>query len=198
MKTPKLLALLLISSLVFNLSCKKETETGPQGEKGDPGTANVMYSDWFQYLKSSATGDFSLYTMEIPVPRIDQEFINNGGSVLVYMGYAEDGKTDSVRQIKSLPTWGKEGYNNVPSTNDVYYDLGYVYEKDNLYINFVVTERLDKITDADYFFSNVFIGTNYYFRYILIPGGVNINNRVAAPVDYNDYEAVKAYYTIPE
>ena len=34
------------------------------------------------------------------------------------------------------------------------------------------------------------------FRYVLIPGGAAA--RQSAPVDYNNYEAVKAYYHLPE
>ncbi|WP_198674008.1 hypothetical protein [Chitinophaga alhagiae] len=34
------------------------------------------------------------------------------------------------------------------------------------------------------------------FRYMLIPGGTQA--RAEAPVDYKDYEAVKAYYNLPE
>lgn len=37
------------------------------------------------------------------------------------------------------------------------------------------------------------------FRYIIIPGGNPISTgRIAAPVNYYDYEAVKAYFNIPD
>src|SRR5690606_28476765 len=41
---------------------------------------------------------------------------------------------------------------------------------------------------------------NYDFRYVLIPGGSPISStgRSAQAVDFSDYEAIKAYYNIPD
>ena len=38
------------------------------------------------------------------------------------------------------------------------------------------------------------------FKYVLIPGGLPVSStgRMNSPVDYSDYEAVKAYYNIPD
>lgn len=194
-KPLRLLTILFISSMLLTASCKKEGEAGP---KGDPGTANVMYSDWFQYSATGNTGNFSYFWMDIAVPQIDQDFINNGGTVLVFTGNSATGDADSVGDIKALPTWGKEGYINIHNDDEVYYDLDYRYQKKQILLNFNVTKNLSKITSADYFFSNVFIGTKTFFRYVLIPGGSKINGRLSQPLNHNDYQAVKAYYSIPD
>jgi hypothetical protein len=39
-------------------------------------------------------------------------------------------------------------------------------------------------------------GSGNQYRYVIIPGGIP-NGRMAA-VNYNDYEAVKAYYQLPD
>jgi hypothetical protein len=41
-------------------------------------------------------------------------------------------------------------------------------------------------------------GKSWQYRYVIIPGGVNIGGRQKGPVDFNNYEAVKQYYKIPD
>jgi hypothetical protein len=204
MKNFKLLTLLLFAFIVVT-SCNKEEDpgpagptgnTGPKGEQGDPGTANVMYSDWFLYDPAYINQNFSFITMEIPIPQLTDEFINNGGVVLVYFG-GKPGNQTSVTGIKPLPSWGKEGYQNVPEPDAVYFELDYTYSKELLNINFIITQNLSKITDEAYFFTNVFRPENIYFRYVLISGGVNINKRIES-VNLNNYQEVKTLYNISE
>lgn len=213
MKTQKLLNLLLLSSFLISMACQKEGEpgpvgaqgsTGPQGlqgtqgptgPKGDTGTIDVMYSDWFQIDDPSVTGNLYMYYQQFPVPQIDNDFIQNGGSVLVYFGTADNGNTDQIRDIKALPNWGKQGYLNVPENDAVYFEIDFSYKQDYLTISFIVTEGEEYITDNQYFFSQVWTGQNTYFRYVLIPGGSMVNARTQSP-DYNSYSAMKEFYQI--
>ncbi|GAL85452.1 hypothetical protein MYP_2681 [Sporocytophaga myxococcoides] len=133
--------------------------------------------------------------MDLSVSKITDEFINNGGTVLVFFGNKAESET-SVSGIKPLPTWGKEGYQNVPDPGAVYYELDYTYRKNLLSISFIITQNLSKLTDKNYFFTNVFKPEHVYFRYVLIPGGVKINQRVGQ-IDLKNYQEVKSYYHIP-
>lgn len=204
MKNIKLVSLFLFL-LITIASCSKKGDpgpsgsqgnTGPKGEQGDPGTANIMYSDWFLYDPTYNTSNFSLISMDIPVPQLTDEFINTGGTVLVFYGNKSQGES-SVTGIKPLPTWGKEGYQNVPDPNAVHYELDYTYSKNLLSISFIVTQNLSKLTDRFYFFTKVFKPENVYFRYVLIPGGTKINQRLDQ-IDLKKYQEVKSYYHIPE
>ncbi|MCR6639942.1 MAG: collagen-like protein [Sporocytophaga sp.] len=204
MKNFKLLTILIFAFIVVT-SCNKKGDpgpagpagnTGPKGEQGDPGTSNIMYSDWFLYDPTYITQNFSFISMEVPVPQLTDEFINNGGTVLVFFGSKPEDQT-SVTGIKPLPTWGKEGYQNVPDPNAVYFELDYTYNKSLLNISFIVTQNLSKLTDRYYFFTNVFKPDNIRFRYVLIPGGVKINQRVDQ-IDLKNYQEVKSYYHLPE
>jgi len=196
---------LLLFAFILITSCDKKGDpgpsgvqgnTGPKGEQGDPGPSNIMYSDWFLYNPTSNTTNYSLISMDISVPQLTDEFVNNGGTVLVFYGNKSQGE-NSVTGIKPLPTWGKEGYQNVPDANAVYYELDYTYGKSLLNISFIVTQNLSKLTDRFYFFTKVFNPENVYFRYVLIPGSVNINQRLDQ-LDLKKYQEVKAYYHIPE
>jgi hypothetical protein len=196
---------LLLFILATIASCSKKGDpgpagapgnTGPKGEQGDPGTSNIMYSDWFLYDPTYNTQNLSYISMDKTVSQLTDEFINNGGTVLVYFGNKPEGET-SVTGIKPLPTWGKEGYQNVPDPSAVYYQLDYTYRKNLLSISFTVTQNLSKLTDRYYFFTNVFKPEHIYFRYVLIPGGVKINQRVDQ-IDLKNYQEVKSYYNIPE
>ncbi len=204
MKNLKLLSILLFAVILIT-SCDKKGDpgpagtpgnTGPKGEKGDPGTSNIMYSDWFQYKTTYNTSNFALISMELPIAQLTDDFINNGGTVLVFFGNKPEDQT-SFTGIKPLPTWGKEGYQNVPDPNAVHFELDYTYSKELLNINFIITQNLTKLTDKDYFFTNVLNLENTYFRYVLIPGGVNINKRVGQ-IDLKNYQEVKSYYHITE
>jgi len=214
MKNTLVLSLLLLLLTTF-ASCSKKGDpgpkgdkgdtgatgapgpAGPKGDKGDPGAVNIMYSDWFTYDPTFATSDISYISMDLTVPQLTDEFINNGGTVLVYLGNKEEGAT-SLTGIKALPTWGKEGYQNVSDPQAVYYQLDYSYRKNLLSIAFTITQNLDKLsTDNSYFFTKVFRPENVYFRYVLIPGGTKINQRVGS-IDLKNYQEVKAFFQIPE
>ncbi|MEC3881496.1 hypothetical protein [Parapedobacter sp. 10938] len=58
--------------------------TGPAGPQGPPGTANVMYSDWINPDWNRAnTPDRKLHHFNIP--ELTPDFLNNGGIALVYI-----------------------------------------------------------------------------------------------------------------
>jgi len=77
---------ILIASLIILNSCsssdgevgpKGDTgasgETGAAGPKGDPGSANVIYSNW---IPATFTGSGSSYSASITVPKLTQEMLD--------------------------------------------------------------------------------------------------------------------------
>lgn len=102
MKTYNIFKILLIVIILFNIGCSKdgapgpkgdpgtigpkgdkgdEGDTGPQGEKG---TANVIYSNWMDF-DWNANDDLTFKQMTIDVPEITEEFLEEGGVVLLYL-----------------------------------------------------------------------------------------------------------------
>lgn len=62
----------------------KQGPEGPQGPRGEEGTANVIYSEWFDVDWNGVNTD-TQKTMNIDIPEITEDFLDNG-VVLVYAG----------------------------------------------------------------------------------------------------------------
>lgn len=77
-KLNRILYILPICALLLG-ACEKEGPAGPQGE---PGTANVKYSEWKTLPFDNSGSD---YIVTIDEPEITKEILNNG-EVAVYMG----------------------------------------------------------------------------------------------------------------
>src|SRR3546814_7850394 len=58
--------------------------TGPKGAKGDPGTANVIYSDWIPVDWNVLDGN-TVKRMDVDVPQITEAFVENGGVILFFV-----------------------------------------------------------------------------------------------------------------
>jgi hypothetical protein len=148
---------------------------GPEGPKGDTGVANVMYSDWLDvpFLPDTihtSGGDIDTigYYSGIDVPQLTADLLNTA-DVKVYV-------------------------NLLTADDPVIAPLPYV-EESGIVIRFLAYKETIE------FSSNVDAGTyldqtnkkRLQYRYIIVPGGVNVRK---AAVDWNDYKAVKAYLNL--
>lgn len=141
---------------------------GEQGEQGEPGTANVVYSEWFTISQSDWIGlGTSKLTGEIPAPELNQEIMNKG-VVLVYFRF---GQSETITPLPSRVT------------TSLY--IKYLITASKIGIEVLLVNggiSIDGISPTEY-------------RYVIIPGGIPAGGRLG--LDYGDYEAVKAYYGIP-
>lgn len=145
-------------------------EQGPRGPKGDPGTANVLYTDWFD-PDWNVTNDPDYKLMYVTEPRLTEEFRKHG-TLLVYYRY----KLGASVFDYLLPT---VFYRPDGSVDRQY--QSYVYQ-DRIYIR-------ASSHGATFFPDEVNPGNNW-FRYVLIPGGVDISAMQERGVDLNNYDAV--------
>lgn len=159
---------------------------GPQGPVGEDGNANVMYSDWRMISDMSAVRDSIIdgshlklthwQTAADPYPTITEEILDDG-IILVYIRFG--GST------YPLPYTSDAG--GTANTLDFF-----VEPPSKLFIK--------RFTHNDS--GSVPIGGSVQIRYLLVPGniggGLRAGLQARAPVNFGDYEAVKAYYGIPD
>lgn len=146
-----------------------------KGDKGNPGTANVMYSDWQKFDWNPQ--NITKYRMTITMNQLTESFMSSGGVVLVYV------------RINVTP-FGHTYY-QLPFNFSVLYNCRMEF--------FIRTGQNQLIFDLFPTSGNMagqFTGDDYAFRYVLIPGGANL--RKASPPDPNDYLATSEYYGITE
>jgi hypothetical protein len=195
MKKFPMLSVLIIAVAVFT-SCSKEGpegpagatgatgsqgSPGPTGPAGETGTANVIYSEWFTPSAYTSSTLFGITNMDYnkAAPGITQDILNTG-VVLTFgklTGYSSSiWPTEQVSKLPISLTYIQGSTQT--DTWSAYETVG------NLRINFV--------NNVNYYTS---ISTAHSFRYVIIPGGT-VGTRVAAP-DFNNYEAVCAFYKIP-
>lgn len=163
-------------------------EQGPRGPRGPAGNANVMYSDWLfasQFPGGNTQRDttFDETTMRIihwqtaagPHPTITSEILDSG-VVFVYMKFAGG--------VYLLPYTSRAG--------GVYNTIDF-FTKDTTKL-FIKRHAIDN--------SILNIVGSLQFRYVLVPGNIPGGNLQAGlqaqPVDFGDYEAVRAFYGIPD
>ena len=143
-------------------------DEGEQGEQGEAGTANVIYSDWFADDFKSDPDDFD----QFPLVEGLQGFNPDQDLLIVYAKFQN-------ASITTLP------YTNIGDAE--LYSFRYFPESGNLNIQAWITDN--ELTVFSEFSE---------FRYVIVPGGVAAGGRVTSPVDYDDFNAVKAYYNIPD
>lgn len=181
----KMIFKILGSCLLFSilvLGCAEDGEPGPkgdqgeqgekgdkgdQGEKGDTGTANVVYSKW---LESEFSNDITYEEYQLVEIDTNQYSLNT----TVFLLYCRTGNNivyPLPRQINETTY----GYYILP-------DFGTG-----------LPARIMVYRDG-----NIPGGSSVpvHFRYVLIPGGVNIGGRIGQP-DFDDYEEVRKFYNIP-
>ena len=155
----------------MNSACKKE-----KGDKGDTGTANVMYSPWldvtFKVVKNT-NGDTVAWVGDIPAPKLTRTVLDSG----------------LVKVFWNVGTAAKPFVFPLPF-NDVYGLSG--VQNLNLYFS-VDTINLYSTEDASTYMANGAKANQ--FRYVIIPGGISTGR---SAVNYNNYDAVKQYFKIPD
>lgn len=166
------MALCTMAVLLIAVSCKK-------GDKGDPGTANVLYSAWFTpgtYKKDTVFGSWG-FSYTLPVPTITQTVLDTG-SVLVFgklLGYNPVAWPSN--QVAQLPI--SVNYVQGGQQMDVWSAL---ISPGNLRIRFVNNNNI-----------YTSIANAHQFRYIIIPGGAPTGRRAQLT-----YSEICKEYNIPE
>ncbi len=155
---------------------------GPKGDKGDPGTANVIYSDWVEvqkdewYLFADGGGYFDahydLYVQALTLNLLD--------TAIIQVYYRETG---IFGQVYPLP-------HKIPMSADKtgYMSIDQLTERD-VELKYVVLE------DGNYQDPSPYL-SDYEFRYVIIPGGVQAVHK--AGVDIIDYHGITEYFGIPK
>lgn len=171
---------LLIAIALFFASCTKEGPAGPAGPAGPQGpagptgaigatgpagTANVFYSNWLD-VPFTPNEDSSTWTGQITATRLDSSIIQRG-DIKVYVNIG----TVASPTIAPLPL-------------------------DALAFGLILTPlyqvgRIVLLASDDASTEGVTTQKTFQYRYILIPGGTSTGRM--ATVNWNDYNAVKAY-----
>ncbi|MEO5564704.1 MAG: hypothetical protein ABIR18_14760 [Chitinophagaceae bacterium] len=162
----------LVASLFFIASCKK-------GDDGEPGTANVKYSEWFTptpYIKDTVFGVWGFKYIKA-VPEITQEILDKG-TVLVFaklIGY--NSLIWPAGQVGQLPI------------NVTYIQSGVTTD------NWAATANVGNIKIRFTNDRNIYtsIASTHQFRYVIIPGGVPMGRGISL-----NYEDICKMYNIPE
>lgn len=160
------------------------------------GTTDVKYTDWFNFIDPAPTNTGFFYLHSKPYGFMTNEFLDNGGSVLVYEGFVIAPALGNIPirpgNIYSIPRFDNNGiyqweetFRMETSTNSGSVDL------------IIDVSNTQSVTRTE-FLEDIFNRTQKFFRIIFIPGGTLVNKNSKAPVDYNDYEAVKKYYGIKD
>jgi len=137
--------------------------TGAAGTKGDPGTANVMYSNWLDLTFRLDTASATYFT-QIQDAKITDNFLSSG-EIKVYINF---GPPDD-KLVSPLP------YANGTAQITPFYAPGII--------------EIDANGNASTVVNN---GKKYrQYRYILIPGGTGF--RKSTQINWNNYDEVKAY-----
>ncbi|WP_214227385.1 hypothetical protein [Pedobacter sp. B4-66] len=145
-----------------------------KGAKGDPGTANVIYSDWVTpgtYTKTTIFGTV-YFTADIAASKVTQAILDQG-TVIVYgklVGYNPVvWPTDQVANLPISITYLNGGNSNI----DIWSAL-----------STAGSIRISMTSSSNLYGS---IANTHKFRYIIIPGGVQTLSRVNS----KNYDEVK-------
>jgi hypothetical protein len=149
--------------------------TGAAGPKGDTGTANVIYSAWFDAKFTADIGSDGTtvvgYYFDTTITKLTTTILNTG-EMKVYMNLS----TAAAPVVVSLP------YLEVGSggalTITPYFQLGGM----ELYAN------------ADVSTAGTGAAKQFQYRYILIPGG----KAARWAIDWNNYAEVKKYLNLKD
>ncbi|WP_343691538.1 collagen-like protein [Chitinophaga sp.] len=179
-------SLLLLAVAFCLFSCSKEGKTGPQGDtgatgpagpagpQGNPGTANVIYSDWLTVAfladtihNAGGTIDTIGFYADLDVPKLDQSLISTGEiKVYLNLGSATTSAVTPLPYLNIYSNW------NITAT---FFKGGI-----ELYSNGDASTWKDGSGN-----------TRWQYRYVLIPGGTAA--RQSKTLDMSDYKAVQAF-----
>lgn len=179
---------LLFGLIVFSVSFFACTKEGPQGPKGDTGSAKVTYSKWFTPNSYTVTTVFGIKNFDYlkDAPEITKAILDSG--VVITFGKLE-GYASSIwpaGQVSQLPV--VLTYVSGSTMTDTWSALA---TEGKLRINFV--------NNTNYYSS---ISTSHSFRYIVIPGGAQpkLKNASLTKPDFKNmrYEELCSYLNIPQ
>ena len=143
-----------------------------EGEDGDPGTANVLYSEWFASRFGENVNAPTLKDFNVDIPELTQEFMQSG----VILVYGRRFQSPTLEQIFTLPI--------------TFYDLSqqfrYIVNENRMSIQVVSIDGSE--------IENVLLTE---FRYILIPGG-EIVTKSAKDFEQMSYDQVTDHFNIPK
>jgi hypothetical protein len=145
-----------------------------KGPKGDPGTANVIYSDWFtpsSYVKTTVFST-STFTFDVAEPKITQDILDKG-VVVVY------GKLNGYNPV----IWPTDQVAPLPIV--INYLSGTTPEIDTWSGLYSLGNVQISMKNNNNVYSN--ISNAHSYRYVIIPGGVHI-----AAVKLKNYNELKA------
>tara|TARA_R110000868_G_scaffold289544_4_gene549773 strand:- start:956 stop:1579 length:624 start_codon:yes stop_codon:yes gene_type:complete len=166
--------------------------TGQNGADGKDGAIDIKYTPWFNFEDTTTRNDF-FYLSSKTFSFYDQSFIDNGGAVLVYEGYVYTG---TLSQVPIRPT-NIISLMRRDSNNGFEWEVDYRMEPSSIDLTIDVLSGSTASYTRERWLKDVFYVKNIFFRIIFIPGGTPISAKKEA-VDFNDYEAVKKYYNIPD
>jgi hypothetical protein len=188
-------SILFLATAIIVSSCSKKGDTGPAGatgpagpagptgSTGPTGTANVIYSPWLNVTFASR-GD-TTFSATIPAPHLSDSILNTG-MVKVYWNAGSDAAGGQF--VLPLPI-------NEPFL--FYTDTTFTTTTTLIANDYFYPDTIGIISNFD--ISSISSGGFNYqqFRYVIVPGGttglpVTING-IKKPVNWNDYNEVKAY-----
>lgn len=182
MKTKLCLFGILLNILFISCSAEdgKDGINGQDGEQGPAGTANVMYSDWID--QDWNLDDVSTYkSMQIIEDYLTDDFLDNGGFVLGFFRFQ-----DNVPY--QLP------YQNI--TSEYIRTVTPVIFSTYGEVRFTIQSTDGTaLTDTEVYGSG---SSNPQYKYVLIPGGVNISGKTSADYKNMSYKEICKLFHIPE
>lgn len=149
---------------------------GADGQDGADGNANVIFSNWINADWNSFDTP-QTKEMRIPVPEIEDnnELRNNS---LVYM-YLRQYQRSSSYPMPNSGRW-----------NNTWYSFTFGDTAPSRYGIMVLLESTDGVDLTEFQFAG---SRGNRFRYVVVP-----ENAQSAKLDYSNYEAVKAFYNLPD
>lgn len=145
-----------------------------KGPKGDPGTANVIYSDWFTPATYTITTVFSTktFTYNMPEPKITQDILDKGVVVVFAKLNGYNPVIWPTDQVSQLPVV----INYLSGTTPEIDTWSGLYSLGNVQISLKNN-------------NNVYgsISNAHSYRYVIIPGGVKISS-----LNLKNYNELKA------
>jgi hypothetical protein len=160
-------------------------QAGTNGTNGQTGTANVMYSNWLSQTFTTNLPRFKSFS--VSDSRLTLQFSNNGGFVLGF--FRPQANTSFILPYDNLNSAGYVG----KRTFQPFFDGAF----GSVVFSLISTSPTD-LTALDVN-PSVAPETPQY-RYILIPGGVNISGRGISTPDYSkmSYQEICTKFNIPE
>ncbi|WP_420399200.1 hypothetical protein [Flagellimonas sp.] len=190
------LAIVAMACTVLVACSAEDGETGPQGPQGIPGidgqdgldgtdgqdgidgqdgNANVIFSNWLD-ADWNVQDDPRAKSMNILITEIDNIELRNKTLVFVYL---QQWGTSSIYPMPNAGRWSNTLYSYTFGNNGI--------TLNGITVTLVSTNGVD-LTEFQYSGSR-----GNRFRYVLIPESAQ-----SGKLDYSNYEAVRAFYNLPD